>query len=203
MWNIRANPAQARRSRKATCGSSISLKASKRSPACCPVSNMGADKGIISNGGPPTTRSCAALCRHRGCCEENFQGNGNARSRGNRPDRNKFTFGQVQNQINVSCPDLNQAEHTANCSNLPGQDPIIKVMDGNIQVSIAEILGKGLDGRRKQERPQRVALLDPSLGLDNPISKLKPSGALIAPGRPTAQRREVLQNCKKKNMQNI
>ena len=62
LWSIRANPAQARRSRKATCGSSNSPKESRRSPALAARSAVWArTKAASPTAAPKSSKSRCTL----------------------------------------------------------------------------------------------------------------------------------------------
>jgi hypothetical protein len=113
---------------------------------------VGPDKGSIPNGG---TQELEVTLHLVGPLSVAKQAVGEVAMQGSNvrgPSCNQLTLGQVQGQTNGCCPGFDQAESAADRSNIPSQNPIIEVVDCNVQASVAKVAGKRLDCYRKQER---------------------------------------------------
>ena len=92
---------------------------------------------------------------------------------------------------------LHQAQGLSDDVHVTSKDTIIKVKEGQIQLSafnveLPKFSGQVVDGQGKQERPEGITLLDTRGGSEGVATKLQVGAGSVAPVGPLSQARELL-----------
>ena len=108
-----------------------------------------------------------------------------------RPSNRKLTFGEVQVEAYCFGGSLQMLQSRSHVGEVPGQDAVIQVEQSEVEAGLPKGAGNLVQGYRKKQWAQRVALLYSTTRLQGAGPKLQPARLSVAPGGPSSQLREV------------
>jgi hypothetical protein len=103
---------------------------------------------------------------------------------------NHFRFVQIEVKAEVSRSSLDVGQRSTNSRHISRDDAIIQIEKGEVQRPLAQLKRQGVQSTGKEQRPQRVSLLDPTSREQVCLAEVELRRLLVAPNDPTGQSRK-------------